>query len=236
MFKKSLIISCLALYSLGIMGGTALATDKQALSPRNASIVTIAAFTAQGDLENLRPAIKEALDNGMTINEAKEIMLHLYAYCGFPRCLNGLSTLISVIEERKAAGIQDTLGREPSPIDPKRDRLANGTKIQTQLVGRPISGKTYDFAPYANTLLREHLFSDLFERDVLTFKERELATVGALAGIGNVNNQLTGHMRCSLNAGVSDKELWEAVALLKTKVSEKTGSNAQTVLEKVLQK
>ena len=57
-----------------------------------------------------------------------------------------------------------------------------------------------------------------------------------LSGIGNVNNQLTGHMRYSLNAGVSDKELWEAVTLLKNKVGEKTGTNAQAVLEKVLQK
>ena len=43
----------------------------------------------------------------MTINEAKEIMLHLYAYCGFPRCLNGLNTLIRVLEERRAVGTQD---------------------------------------------------------------------------------------------------------------------------------
>lgn len=236
MFKKSIVISCLALCGLIGMSGSALAAEKQALSPRNASIVTMAAFTAQGDLARLRPSINEALDGGMTINEAKEIMLHLYAYCGFPRCLNGLNTLISVLEERAAAGKQDTLGREPSPVDPKRDRLALGTKTQTELVGRPVSGRTYDFAPFANTLLREHLFCDLFERDLLTYKERELATVGALAGIGNVNPQLTGHMRCSMNAGVSSAELWEAVALLKEKVGEQAGANAQTVLENVLQK
>lgn len=236
MFKKSIVISCLALCGLIGMSGSALAAEKQALSPRNASIVTMATFTAQGDLARLRPSINEALDGGMTINEAKEIMLHLYAYCGFPRCLNGLNTLISVLEERAAAGKQDTLGREPSPVDPKRDRLALGTKTQTELVGRPVSGRTYDFAPFANTLLREHLFCDLFERDLLTYKERELATVGALAGIGNVNPQLTGHMRCSMNAGVSSAELWEAVALLKEKVGEQAGANAQTVLENVLQK
>lgn len=115
------------------------AAEKQALSPRNASIVTMAAFTAQGDLENLRPAINQALNSGMTVNEAKEVMLHLYAYCGFPRCLNGLSTLISVLEERQAAGIIDTIGREPTPVDPQRDRLAIGTKIQTELVDQIVN-------------------------------------------------------------------------------------------------
>ena len=38
-------------------------------------------------------------------------------------------------------------------------------------------------------------------------------------------------MRYSLNAGVSDKELWEAVTLLKNKVGEKTGTNAQRLAE-----
>lgn len=236
MFKKTIIISCLALCSLGVFGSPAQAAEPETLSPRNAGIATMAAFTAQGDLDSLRPAINQALNSGLTVNEAKEVMLHLYAYCGFPRCLNGLNTLISVLEERQAAGISDPLGREPSPVDPNRDRLAIGTTIQTELVGRPVSGKTYDFAPFANTLLREHLFCDLFERDLLTFQEREIATVSALAGIGNVNNQLTGHFRCSMNAGVSPEELRELVALLSEKVGKKTGANAKNVLDKVLQK
>lgn len=236
MVKKTIIVSCLALCSLGVFGPSAQAAEAAALSPRNANIAAMAAFTAQGNLDKLRPAINQALDNGLTVNEAKEVMLHLYAYCGFPRCLNGLNTLISVLEERQAAGINDPLGREPSPVDPGRDRLAIGTKTQTELVGHPVSGKTYDFAPFANTLLREHLFCDLFERDLLSFREREIATVSALAGIGNVNGQLTGHFRCSLNVGVSPEELRELVALLAEKVSEKTGANAKEVLTKLLEK
>lgn len=221
---------------MGIFGSPAQAAKPENLSPKNACIATIAAFTAQGDLNNLRPAIHQALDSGLTVNEAKEVMLHLYAYCGFPRCLNGLNTLISVLEERRAAGINDPVGREPSPVDPKRDRLAIGTKIQTELVGRPVAGKTYDFAPFANTLLREHLFCDLFERDLLTFQEREIATVSALAGIGNVNNQLTGHFRCSINAGITPEALQELVVLLSEKVSKETGTNAKNVLTKALEK
>ena len=90
MLKKTIIVSCLALCSFGILGSSVHAAEKQALSPRNASIVTMAAFTAQGDLENRRPAINQALNSGMTVNETKEVMLHLYAYCGFPRCFKRL--------------------------------------------------------------------------------------------------------------------------------------------------
>lgn len=236
MLKKTIVISCLALCSLGLLGGPAHAAQRQALSSRDASIVTVAAFTAQGDLEGLRPALNQALDAGMTVNEVKEVLLHLYAYSGFPRCLNGLNTFISVLEERKAAGIEDVVGRDAAPVDPKRDRLANGTRVQTEIAGRTIGGRLYDFAPFANTLLREHLFNDLFERDLLTYQEREFATVGALAGIGNVNPQLAGHMRCSLNVGITEEQLQAAVNLLGARVSQKTGDNAQAVLEKVLQK
>lgn len=45
-------------------------------------------------------------------------------------------------------------------------------------------------------------------------QERELATVGALAGIGNVNAQLTSHIRVSMNTGISAEQLQETVRLL----------------------
>ena len=39
------------------------------------------------------------LDNGMTVNEVKEVLVQMYAYCGFPRSLNGINTLIAVLDE-----------------------------------------------------------------------------------------------------------------------------------------
>lgn len=68
----------------------------------------------------------------------------------------------------------------------------------------------------------------------MTTKDREIATVSALAAIGNVNPQLTGHMNCSLNAGVTPEQLQEIVDILKEKVNAQTGMNAQTVLNGVL--
>ena len=41
-----------------------------------------------------------------------------------------------------------------------------------------------EFAPVMKRFLKEHLFADIFERDVLTYDERELATVSILAAIG----------------------------------------------------
>lgn len=233
MLKKYLLLFTLALCALGFDSGSEAAAKKE-LTGRQERIVTVAALTAQGDLARLKTALNEALDVGMTVNEVKEVLVQLYAYCGFPRSLNGINTLIAVLEERRSAGIVDAIGREATPVDPRRDRYAIGEKTQTELVGRPVVGKTYDFAPIIGVFLKEHLFGDIFERDILNWQERELATVGALAGIGNVNAQLASHMLVSMNTGVTEKQLREVVAVLSERVNFATGKNARRVLTSVL--
>src|SRR3954452_4409918 len=64
------------------------------LDGRQRAVVTIAALTATGDLEKLRPALNDGLDAGLTVNEIKEVLAQMYAYAGFPRSLNGISTFM----------------------------------------------------------------------------------------------------------------------------------------------
>lgn len=230
MLKKYLLLLTLAMCAVGFTGSTEAAAKKE-LTAKQVSIISVSAFTAQGDLLHLKTAMHEALDAKMTVNEVKEILVQMYAYSGFPRSLNGINTLIAVLDERKAAGITDEIGREATPVDPNRDRYAIGEKTQTELVGRPVAGKTYDFAPVIGVFLKEHLFGDIFERDILSRQERELATVGALAGIGNVNAQLASHLRVSMNTGITKKQLQEVVDVLSEKVSGTIGKNARQVLD-----
>ena len=74
MLKKSLLLLTLAVCMAGFNGNSEAAAAK-ALTAKQASIVTVAAFTAQGDLPNLKTALNEALDNGMTVNEVKEVLV-----------------------------------------------------------------------------------------------------------------------------------------------------------------
>lgn len=224
----------LALLLAAVLGGASAEAAAPALTARRASIVSISVLAAQGDLPRLRAAMAEGLDRGLTVNEEKELMLQLYAYAGFPRCLNGLQTLASVVDERKAAGIADDMGRAASPVEPSRDRLAVGTANQTALVGRPVEGGVYDFCPDANTFLREHLFCAVFERDVLTWQERELATVAMLAGMGHVNAQLRSHMGVALHNGVTEDELRALTDVAAASAGEAAGANAKAVLADVL--
>ncbi len=48
-----------------------------ALSGKQQSIIPIAAFTAKGDTEKLKGALAEGLQNGMTVNEIKEVLVQM---------------------------------------------------------------------------------------------------------------------------------------------------------------
>jgi hypothetical protein len=46
--------------------------------------------------------LNDGLNAGLSISEIKETLVQMYAYSGFPRSLNGLNTLLAVLEARKA--------------------------------------------------------------------------------------------------------------------------------------
>ena len=81
------------------------------LTARQLHLATLASLEARGDLNRLAPAIDEALDGGVTINEIKEAFSQLYAYTGFPRSLNALGVLSKTLEARKAAGKRNGEGK-----------------------------------------------------------------------------------------------------------------------------
>ncbi|MBO1926767.1 carboxymuconolactone decarboxylase family protein [Thiomicrorhabdus sp. 6S2-11] len=194
--------------------------DIKILNKPQQAMVAIAAFTASGELQKLQKAVADGLDSGLTINEIKEIQMHLYAYAGFPRSLNALATTMQVIATRKSNGIADAVGVELDPLAGPQDSLAMGIKVQTQLAGQPVTGPLFDFAPYSNVLLQKHLFGDLFARDILDFKSREIATVAALANMPAVTPQLTAHIGIAVNAGLTHKQLQAIAQVLANKVNQ----------------
>ena len=198
-------------FSLLAFCGTLRAQEADTLSLRQQSIVAIAANTATGDLENLKIALARGLDCNMTVNEIKEVLVHAYAYCGFPRSLRGLQTFMQVLDKRKAQGVIDTVGRDVSPVSDSRDKYTRGAELLEKLSGAPKDApKTgyATFAPVIEQYLKEHLFCDIFERDLLTWQERELATVSILAALGEgVEPMLRSHSAICLRQGMTEKQL-----------------------------
>jgi 4-carboxymuconolactone decarboxylase len=135
------------------------------LDTRQQAIISISSFTAKGDLAQLQKSLNDGLNAGLSINEIKEILVHLYAYCGFPRSIRGLQTFMTVLDERKAKGINDVKGAEPSAINNEASKYERGKKILEELTRAPQQGplKGYSaFAPAIDTFLKEHLFADIF--------------------------------------------------------------------------
>src|SRR3546814_1033773 len=82
------------------------------LTSEQQSLVAIAASTATGDLSTLKAELIRGLEAGLTVNQIREAIVHLYAYAGFPRSIRGLQTFITVLDERKAKGINDVMRSE----------------------------------------------------------------------------------------------------------------------------
>jgi hypothetical protein len=105
------------------------------LNVRQQSIVAIAAFTANGDIEKLKPALNEGLEAGLTVNEIKEILVQLYAYAGFPHSLNGITAFMGVMEEREAKGMKDEIGKDASPLPADLNKDEYGAQVRARLAG-----------------------------------------------------------------------------------------------------
>jgi len=238
-FRSSLLISlvvAISCFSTDLMaqdsGQHLRLTEKQQV------LIPIAAYTARGDLERLQPALHHGLNAGLTVNQIKESMVHLYAYAGFPRSIRGLNTLMDVLEERKAEGTFDEQGQDASPIHDDRDKYERGVETLYELTGsdwgNPQSGYGA-FAPAIDTFLKEHLFADLFERDVLTYAERELVVISILSSLDGLEPMLGSHFNLSLNVGLTSGQLQHFVDIIESTLGDEKAGVTQSVLERVLE-
>lgn len=230
--EKRLAVFFMILFSFLTLEGSEM--KENILNKKQQEIVTISAFTASGDLEKLKAALNSGLDAGLTVNEIKEILIHTYAYCGFPRSLNGVSTFMNVLDERTTKGIKDEIGRDITPIPAGRNSIEYGTEVQTKLAGGPVRGGMYDFAPAVDQFLKGHLFGDIFGRDVLDFQTREIVTIAALANMAGVNPQLTAHFNLGMNSGLTKEQIEGIISIFNEKIGKSQGDNAEKLFEEVV--
>ena len=190
---------------------TMVTVQGQSLTERQKGLAACACLMAQGDMERLEPAVRSALDNGVTINELKEAFSQLYAYTGFPRSLNALGVLGKVLENKQETWQEGKPWMRPAEWDDARKAYELGTKNQTQLSGRPFN---YDFCPQDDYYLKAHLFGDIFAGDQLSNADREIVTVAALSGLESVAPQLAAHKQGAVNMGNSQQLVDELCAWL----------------------
>jgi 4-carboxymuconolactone decarboxylase len=144
---------------------------------------------------------------------------------------------MAVLDKRQKQGITDKIGKAATPMPADFDKTAYGNKVRNSLVGSDISKPTSGypvFTPIINQFLVEHLFADIFYRDVLNHQERELVTISILAAMTGTEAQLKTHLRISMNMGLSKAQLEDFVAVHKQDVSVESAERATETLNNLL--
>lgn len=224
MMRKStrilLLASALSLPTALLAAGSQAApqptqgVSQMTLSVKQDSLAQIGAYTARGDMAGLKTALNQALNQGMTVNEIRDAMVQLYAYTGFPRSLNALTALSETLKARQAQGLKSEEGRTPRRPE-HYDALQNGSQTQTQLTGREVDVSA--LSPDIDRYLKTHLFGDIFASDLLSWQEREIVTVAALAQLPGAESQLNSHLNIGKRNGLSDAQLAAAQNILAPK-------------------
>ena len=199
---------------------SAIMVNAAELSAREKAVVDIGAWTARGEQERLGEAFKAGFDAGLTLNEAKELVGQLYAYCGFPRALNAVATLMKI----EGYGLTRRRGEAESAENENGGNIRNGgsfvlgdkaleigTANQTKLCGGPVKGALFDFHPQLDAYLKAHLFGDIFQRDALDWRTREIVTIAALAARPETAPQMKAHIAIGKVNGVTDAQAAEIV-------------------------
>ena len=136
------------------------------LSPRDRSLVTIAAMAANGDEDQLAVQVQRGMENGLTRDEIGEALSQLAFYAGWPRATAAAAVAAKTFAGRTAGAKSDagetSLRIVPSGGDPTRAPAEHFTGVVT--VSSPFSGKggaqlggsTVTFQPGARTNWHTH--------------------------------------------------------------------------------
>ncbi|MEE2638032.1 MAG: carboxymuconolactone decarboxylase family protein [Acidobacteriota bacterium] len=168
--------------------------ERPQLSKRDRSLITVAVLQALVR-DELRLHIPRGLDNGLTPAEISEIILHVTFYAGWPTGVQASVMAAAVFAER---------GLEIGPLE-RAPEMADQPETPASASG------AYAAVPRLGELRNSVLYGDVWERPVLSKRDRSLITVAVLQAM-YATNQLRTHIGRALDEnGVTPQELSEAI-------------------------
>lgn len=209
---------------------------RDGLDLKTKEIAVVAALTAMGNVQpQLKVHINGALNTGSSINELKEVMLQMSVYSGFPSAINGMNVLKEVLQERQTQGIKDEIGKTAKETTSDRLRLGEQelSKLDSLQVER-LKNAYNDFSPELVKFTLEYGYADIFSRDNLSEKYRQIATISALTALGTVHPQLKFHINAGLNIGLTETEIKEIILLMTIYSGFPSAINGTNALKEVL--
>lgn len=170
------------------------------LSPRDRGLVTITALIAVGKTAPLAGHLGRTLDNGLRPSEASGLLAHLAVYCGWPSAVAALDAYDQVYAARKI---------DTEALHAVGSRLPSHTgEPQADAIPAALAS-----APKFQQLTNDVVFGDLWRRADLSRRDRSLATIVALAAIGD-DDQLGFYLRRGLEDGLTRVQVNEALTHL----------------------
>ncbi len=117
--------------------------------------------------------------------------------------------------------------------DPNESRYARGLAKLAEVdgaAGAEVVAPLGDLGRY----IVEFAFGDIYSRDGLGLRDRELVTVAVLTGLGGREPQLRVHLRAGLNVGLTARELEEVIIQTVPYAGFPTAINALNLLREVV--
>ena len=174
------------------------------LSPRDRSIVTLAALVARNQTVQMPYYLNLALDNDVKASEISEIITHLAFYSGWE---NAMSAVVITKEVFHKRGIgPDQLPSATMQLLP----LDEAAEKQRAITVEQNFGAV---APGVVQYTTNVLFRDLWLRPALAPRDRSLVTVSALIASGQVA-QITYHLNRAMDNGLTQGEAAEMLTQL----------------------
>lgn len=211
--------------------------SRDILDLKSKEIGVVAALTALGNANpQLKVHINGALNVGCTINDIKEVILQMTAYSGFPTAINAMNALKEVIKEREDKGMKDNTGEEPTREILSSERYEVGVKELAELDSKQLENLKSAYDELSPDLVKFIVNgqADIYARNNLNKRYREIATISALAALGNAKPQLKFHINAGLNIGLEVDEIKEIMILMTVYVGFPCAINGTNALKEVL--
>lgn len=177
------------------------------LDNRMRELITVTVLTTLSALPQLKAHVQASLNAGCTAVEIREAVYQCAPFIGFPKTLNGISTMNEVLAEN---GIPLPLPEQKS-LTSQEKRYARGLELQTPLYGTEIADRYAwlpgAFAQAVPQFLTELCFGDFQSRNGLDGRTRELLIVVLLAALGGAEIQVKSHVQGALKAGCTREEI-----------------------------
>ena len=174
------------------------------LTPRDRSLVTLAALTARDQTIAMPYYLGVALDSGVKAAEISEIITHLAFYSGWPNAMSAVSAAKDVFATR---GIRPQQLPPTSPPLLPLDEAAEADRVAR--VGQQVGTVAPGVVQYTTDLL----FRDLWLRPDLAPRDRSLVTVSALIASGQVA-QMPYHLNRAMDNGLTREQAGEVLTHL----------------------